>query len=278
MMIVNLVSPDRPVRRHLPEQLRDDLHQGRAGPPARRRRDHLPRPARLQPAGLARPRQARGAGPRRRRRGHRDRAAEHPGRRRADRPAAGPEGPAIPAHHQHPRPADRPRAIRRHHPQGRADQPPDVVAGRPGDERTGHLRGRRIGRDGGPGSLGGPVVPGRHGHGVPGHGGRPAPRRRPARIGLAAVRPVVHARRRALGGALDLPVARLQRPRHGLGRLREDGRIEGPLPRGPGVPDRLRHHAVHPGVGRRGLPDAPRRDHPGRASWSWPSSRTGGPP
>ncbi len=46
----------RPLRRHLPEQLRDDLRQGRAGPAARRRRHHLPRPARLQPAGLARSR------------------------------------------------------------------------------------------------------------------------------------------------------------------------------------------------------------------------------
>ena len=52
----------RPVRRHLPEQLRDDLHQGRAGPAAGRRQHHLHRPARLQPARLARPRQAGGAG------------------------------------------------------------------------------------------------------------------------------------------------------------------------------------------------------------------------
>ena len=50
----------RPLRRHLSQQLRDHLRQGRAGPAARRRRHHLPRPARLQPAGLARSRQAGG--------------------------------------------------------------------------------------------------------------------------------------------------------------------------------------------------------------------------
>ena len=61
MMIVNLISPDGRYDRHLPQQLRDDLHQGRAGPAAGRGRHHLPRPARLQPAGLARPGQAGGA-------------------------------------------------------------------------------------------------------------------------------------------------------------------------------------------------------------------------
>ena len=64
LMIVNLISPDEPLRQPLPQQLRDDLHQGRAGPAARRGRHHLPRPARLQPARLARPRQAGGAQPR----------------------------------------------------------------------------------------------------------------------------------------------------------------------------------------------------------------------
>ena len=53
MMIVNLVSPDGRYDSNFLEQLRDDLHQGRAGAPARRRRHHLPGPARLQPAGLA---------------------------------------------------------------------------------------------------------------------------------------------------------------------------------------------------------------------------------
>ena len=61
LMIVNLISPDGRYDGIVPEQLRDDLRQGRAGPAAGRRRHHLPRPARLQPAGLARSRQAGGA-------------------------------------------------------------------------------------------------------------------------------------------------------------------------------------------------------------------------
>ncbi len=45
-----------------------------------------------------------------------DRPAKPAGRGRADRPAAQPQpGPAIPAHHQHPWPAHRRGAIRRHH-------------------------------------------------------------------------------------------------------------------------------------------------------------------
>ena len=87
-MIVNLISPDGTLRQPLPEQLRDDLRQGRAGPAAGRGRHHLPRPARLQPAGLARPRQAGGPEPERHGRGHRHQPAERAGGRRADRPAA----------------------------------------------------------------------------------------------------------------------------------------------------------------------------------------------
>ena len=45
----------RPLRQHLPQQLRHDLPPRRAGPPARRGRRHLFRPARLQPPRLARP-------------------------------------------------------------------------------------------------------------------------------------------------------------------------------------------------------------------------------
>ncbi len=118
----------RPVRQYVPEQLRHDLHQGRAGAAPRRRGHHLPRPARLQPAGLARPGQAGGAEPERHGRGHRGLPAEPPGRRRADRPAAGPDGPAIPAHDQHPGPPRRPRGIRRHHHQGRSRDAP-VLSG-----------------------------------------------------------------------------------------------------------------------------------------------------
>ena len=57
---------------------------------------------------------------------------------------------------------------------------------------------------------------------VAGHRHRPAPRRRPRRAGLAAVRPVLHPRRQAVGGDLDLPVARLQRAGDRQGRLRQD--------------------------------------------------------
>ena len=58
LMIVNLVSPGRPLPRHLPEQLRDHRDPRRAGPAARAWRGRLPRPAGLQHAGLARPGQA----------------------------------------------------------------------------------------------------------------------------------------------------------------------------------------------------------------------------
>ena len=158
----------RPVRQHLPQQLRDDLHQGRAGPAPRRRRHHLPRPARLQPAGLARPRQAGGAQPQRHGRGHRHQPAEPAGRRRADRPAARPQGPAVPADHQHPGPAHRPGAVRRHHRQGRSGRPAGAAIARRLErpmavERPGRLeRAGRLERS-----------------------GRPAWRRRPASSGCA---------------------------------------------------------------------------------------------
>ena len=49
------------------------------------------------------------------RRGKRHRAAEYPGRRRPDRPAAHRRWPGVPAHHEHHGPVDRSRAIRRDH-------------------------------------------------------------------------------------------------------------------------------------------------------------------
>ncbi len=52
---------------------------------------------------------------------------------------------------------------------------------------------------------------------------RPAPRRRPHRTRRPAIRPVLHARHRALGGLVDLSTARLERHRHGQGGLRQDG-------------------------------------------------------
>ena len=50
LMIVNLFSPDDTPRQPLPEQLRHDPAQRRAGAADGRRRHHLPRPARLQHA------------------------------------------------------------------------------------------------------------------------------------------------------------------------------------------------------------------------------------
>ena len=131
-------------------------------------------------------------------------AAELAGRRRPDRPAARPQGPAIPADHQHAGPADRPGAVRRHHPQG----------------RPGRLRRRSRLTGGSTGQRGSTATVRRalseHEHAAAaraaGHRHRPAARRGPRRAGLAAVRPVLHARRPAVGGAVDLPAARLQRP------------------------------------------------------------------
>ena len=108
-----------------------------------------------------------------------------------------------------------------------------------------------------------------------GHRHRPAARRGPRRAGLAAVRPVLHPRRQAVGGAVDLPVARLQRAGHRRRRLRQDEGAEDPLPRRAGLQDRLRHHAVHPRVGQRGLQHPARRRDPGRPSSCWCSCRTG---
>ena len=175
--------------------------------------------------------------------------------RRPNRPGARPQGPAIPVDHQHPRPADRPGAVCRHHRQGRqatargARRPASGsavrhAAGRLRQPRAQHRRRRRRRR------------PTRH---------RPAARRGPRRARVAAVRSVLHARRPAVGGAERLPASRHQRPGNGRSGLRQDGRAEGPFPRGPGLPDRLRHHAFHPRIGQRSLLHAPRRGDPGRA-------------
>ena len=56
LMIVNLFSPDGTRDNLVPEQLRHDPAQRRAVAPAGRGRHHLPRPARLQHAALARSR------------------------------------------------------------------------------------------------------------------------------------------------------------------------------------------------------------------------------
>ena len=153
-----------------------------------------------------------------------------------------------------------PEQFERHHPQGgRRHVPGDDVRRRHRRRRRRGEHQRRHGADGRdrPGLPGRRDRPGRLEQpgrdDVAGHRDRPAPRRRPGRAGLAAIRPVVHPRRQAVGGDLHLPVARLQRSRDRQGRLRQDARAQGPVPRRPRLQDRLRHHAVHPGVDQRGL-------------------------
>ena len=109
----------RPLRSALPEQLRHDPHQGRAGPAGRSQRRGLPRPAGLRDAGVAGPRQARRPQHDRRRRGRGAPGAERPGRGRADRPGAGPSRAGVPVPLEHSRPASRARAVRRHRRQDR---------------------------------------------------------------------------------------------------------------------------------------------------------------
>ena len=78
-------------------QLRDALHQGRAGARRRRRRRQRVRRARLLDADLARSRQGRGARPDRGRRGRGAARGQPPGRGRRDQPAAGDVARRVPA-------------------------------------------------------------------------------------------------------------------------------------------------------------------------------------
>ena len=89
LMIVNLFSPDGSrdnlyLSNYATIQLRDELARL-----AGRGRHHLPRPARLQHAALARPAEDGVREPHRQRRGRGHPAAERPGGGRPDRPAAG---------------------------------------------------------------------------------------------------------------------------------------------------------------------------------------------
>ena len=92
LMIVNLFSPDDSrdnlyLSNYATIQLRDELARLR-----RRRRHHLPRPARTTACGSGSTREKMSfRNLTASRRGQRDRAAEHPGRGRPDRPAAGPQ-------------------------------------------------------------------------------------------------------------------------------------------------------------------------------------------
>ena len=123
LMIVNLISPDDRydslfLSNYATIYVKDELGRlpGVAGITYLGQRDY-------SSARLARPRQAGGAQPRPHGRGHGHRPAELTGRRRADRAAAGPKGPAVPAGHQHTGPAHHPGGVRGHHPQGGPGQP-----------------------------------------------------------------------------------------------------------------------------------------------------------
>ncbi len=117
-----LLLAGRPLRRHLPEQLRHDLRQGRAAARLRGLGHQLPGPARLQHPRLARPAEAGGAEHDRHGRGQRDPHAERRCARRPDRPAPRLPGPALPVADRHPGPAHQSGAVRRHRRQGRPER------------------------------------------------------------------------------------------------------------------------------------------------------------
>ena len=79
-------------------------------------------------------------------------------------------------------------------------------------------------------------------------------------------------------GPHGLPASRLQCPGDRRAGLRQDGGAQDPLPAGHRLPDRLRHYALHPRVGRRRLLHAPRRDRPGGPGGAGlPAELAGGP-
>ncbi len=122
LMIVNLISPDGRydnifLSNYATIYIRDELGRlpGVANVTYFGQRDYSLR-AWLDPDKLASLNLSAG------RRGQRHLAAEPAGRRRANRPGARPQGPAVPTDHQHAGPAGRRRAVRRHHRQGRPGQ------------------------------------------------------------------------------------------------------------------------------------------------------------
>ncbi len=146
LMIVNLISPDGRydstfLSNYATIYIKDELGRlpGVAGITYLGQRDYSLR-AWLDPDKLA----ALNLSAHGRRQRHRP--AEPPGRRRPDRPAARPRRPAVPAHDQHPGPAHRARAVRRHHPQGRPTDDPavahDLAAERPARSRRRSRTGR----------------------------------------------------------------------------------------------------------------------------------------
>ena len=124
LMIVNFFSPERPLRRHLPEQLRHDQRQGRTAAratafptsPIMGERDYSIR-AWLDPQKLAARKHDRHG------RGQRHSRPEPRRAGRADRAAADSARDRLPAADRHAGPAHRAGAIRRHHRQGRPKRP-----------------------------------------------------------------------------------------------------------------------------------------------------------
>ena len=136
LMIVNLISPDNRydnifLSNYATIYIRDELGRlpGVADVTYFGQRDYSLR-AWLDPDKLA------ALNLTRRRRGGGHRPAKPAGGRRPDRAGAGPQGPAIPTHHQHPGPADRSRAVRRHHRQGRPGERRGADAAAPAHHQT----------------------------------------------------------------------------------------------------------------------------------------------
>ena len=260
MMIVNLISPDKRydnifLSNYATIYIKDELGRlpGVAGITYLGQRDYSLR-AWLDPDKLA------SAQHQRQRTWSPPSASRIPGRRRADRPAAGAQGPAVSVDHQHAGPAHRPGAVRRHHHQSRGEcrnSRPQPSTVRP----TGGRCGRR-------------QVQG-------------APSSRPASpdTGIVRLRDVVtlapdgkpnvelgsqqYDQSCTLDGQPSVALSIYQLPGSNAldtasGVYRQDGRTEVALPGRSRLSNRLRHDAVHPRLGQRGLLHAARRGHPGR--------------
>ena len=264
LMIVNLLSPDGRydstfLSNYATIYIKDELGRlpGVAGITYLGQRDYSLR-AWLDPAKLA------ALEPERHGRGQRHQPAEPPGRRRPDRPAARPEGPAVPAHDQHAGPARRAGAVRRHHPQGRRpDSDPGMRLRRREARAAGPGRARRAAAfqggatdQGGSNSQGGPMS---QATGI-------VRLRDVARVELGSRQ---YDQSCTLDGKPSVALSIYQLPGSNAletasgvyAKMRE---LKRPLPGRARLQDRLRHHAVHPRVGQRGLQDPARRGHPGR--------------
>ena len=121
LLIVSFYLARRSLRRHLPEQLRHDLRQGRALAGLRRVRHHLHGPARLQHPRLAQPAEAGVAQHDRHGCGQRHPHREHRCARRPDRPDARAQGQHVPVADRHAGPAHDSGAVRGDCGQGRLD-------------------------------------------------------------------------------------------------------------------------------------------------------------